>query len=263
MADQPTKRKRKRGLVHRANLFIDWLERKKILTRTPAFDPEYAKEYPTLKYLEEVYPKIKEECLMLLNDKDSLHDVEKMVGQYTQGGIHSIKWKSFMLKSGDFIRPNCEKCPETYNALRKVKGARNVFFSILDSNQYISPHTGYFKGFMRYHLGIVIPHNNEDNKCWIRINGDRVEYIGGKNKKAKNIAKGEKYHWKNGEGILFNDNYLHDAANESDQIRVVLFADIIRKFPAPLNWMVKFALWIAYKTPALKAVAKNAEVKLA
>ena len=46
------------------------------------------------------------------------------------------------------------------------------------------------------------------------------------------IERGEKYHWHEGEGIIFDDNYLHDAANESDEVRVVLWLDMRRPCPS-------------------------------
>ena len=37
----------------------------------------------------------------------------------------------------------------------------------------MSPHWGYYKGFVRYHLGVVIPDDNAERKCWLRVNTDR------------------------------------------------------------------------------------------
>ena len=59
---------------------------------------------------------------------------------------------------------------------------------------------------------------------------------------------------------MFNDNYVHDASNESDQIRVVLWLDAVRKFPFWINWLNSLALFIAYKNKTVQKVAKDAVV---
>lgn len=257
------KKKRKfRSLPYYVNRLFDLFERMGWVARTPAFVTDYYQDYPTLQYLDEAYEDIRQECLELIKSKNQLKDMESLVRGYTKGGIHSIKWKSFMLKSGRYIKVNCEKCPKTFGLLQQVKGVRTAFFSILDANQYIKPHVGYYKGFMRYHLGVLIPNNNEDKTCWIRVNDQRVEF-GRKRRWVKQIESGQKYYWRNGEGILFNDTYLHDAANQSDQVRIVLFIDVERKFPLFIHWFNQFLLWIAYQSPKVKQVAKDAEVQFA
>ena len=102
-------------------------------------------------------------------------------GGYTEGGIHSIKWKSFMFKSGDFLEENCKHAPKTTEILRQMPGIYTVFFSIID--------------------------------------------------------QGEKYYWHNGEGVIFDDAYLHDAKNDSDEVRVVVWIDVRRKMP---RWLQAF-----------------------
>ena len=62
---------------------------------------------------------------------------------------------------------------------------------------------------------------------------------------------------------MFNDVYLHDAANESKEIRVVLFIDVVRKFHWSIDWFNKLFLFIAYKTKYVKQIAENAKVKTA
>ena len=164
-----------------------------------------------------------------------------------------------MFKAGHFIEENCELCPETAHLLKKIPRIRQAFFSILYPNQYITPHRGYYQGFLRYHLGVIIPDNNEDNKCWIRVNDDLVD---NKNYDKSSMDRGKTYHWKNGEGIIFNDNYLHDASNETDEIRVVLWIDVVRKFPFWFDWLNLLLLKIGYQTKAARKVAEEAKVNI-
>ena len=84
----------------------------------------------------------------------------------------------------------------------------NVSISMLDPEISIPPHKGYFKGFLRYHICIETPDDDPDKP-----------YI---------IVGGEKYIWKTGEGILFDDMFEHEVVNRSKKRRIVLFLDIKR-----------------------------------
>lgn len=244
----------KRGIIYRINSFFRWMESKNIIKKTPNFTRDYHKDYPKVSILEENYEMILEECRNLLQHKDQITDVKDMMGGYTSGGIHVVKWKSFMIKSGKFIKENCRHCPNTAALIGKIPKVRTAFFSILDPHQYITPHEGYYDGFMRYHLGVIIPNNNENNECWIRVTN-------GVSDKSKMEELGDRYYWKNGEGVLFNDNYTHDASNESDQIRVILWIDLERNLPVPISWINSLFLNIAYSTESVKKIRKNTIVK--
>ncbi len=118
-------------------------------------------------------------------------------------------WRALFLKKiGKIDNKFIEDFPVTIKLL-KDKQIHNAFFSILDSGVEIPPHTGYYKGYLRYHLGIIIPNNNKE--------------------KAYIVCGGKKYIWKKGKGILFDDLYLHYVKNPTNQTRVVLYLDIKRK----------------------------------
>jgi aspartyl/asparaginyl beta-hydroxylase (cupin superfamily) len=226
---------------------------------TPAFIHDYHRDYRGLAELEAAHADVRRECEALVQIRDRLVDVENLAGKYTSGGIHSIAWKAFMFKSHRFIEANCALAPRTAELLRNVPGLYTAFFSILDPGQYITPHWGYWKGFLRYHLGVIIPRNNADGSSWLRVNANRAENA---LHDIKLIEHGEKYHWKEGEGVMFDDTVLHDAKNESNEVRVVLWLDLRRKLPPTLNALNTMVLEIAHRAPAIAAVRKNATVRL-
>lgn len=251
--------KQKKALVKKsANGVFVWLEERGLLRRTPAFDRDYLRDYPNLRILEENYPIIRDECLALLRDKDRLVDMKTMGGTYTQAGIHTIRWKTFMFKSGEFVEGNCRLAPRTTALLRQIPEVFTAFFSVLEPHQRIAPHWGYYKGFVRYHLGVVIPNDNANDECFLRVNSNLED-----NAKRDNalVEKGEVYHWKNGAGIVFDDNYLHDAGNDSDQIRVVLWLDVRRKMPLPLDLLNRLCLAVAKRDKSTKRIRQNALVE--
>lgn len=69
-----------------------------------------------------------------------------------------------------------------------------AMFSILEPGKYISPHKGPFTGCLRYHLGLKIPKDTKN--CYIKVNN-------------------EKFYWKEGEAMIFDDTYIHEVHNET------------------------------------------------
>ncbi len=250
--------KRKKAFVKTTlNSVFVWAEDKGLMKRTPAIDYDYLTHYPDLKIFEDHYDEIRAECLAMLNRQDRLVDISVMGGAYTKAGIHTIDWKTVMFKAGDFVEENCEKCPKTAELLRQTPGIFTAFFSVIQPHQYVTPHWGYWKGFVRYHLGVVIPDNNENKLCWIRVNGNAEQNA---KRDIAYIEQGEVYHWKNGEGILFDDNYLHDAANESDETRVVMWLDVRRKMPFYLDAYNRLCLALMRRDESMKKIQRNAVI---
>lgn len=225
--------------------------------RLPSFERDYRDEYPGLRDLEAGYADVRRECLELLTIKERLTDVEALGGTYTTGGIHAIAWKSYMFKAGGFLPDNCRRAPRTAELLRGIRGLFTAFFSVLEPHQYIKPHWGYWKGFVRYHLGVVIPNDNADDTCWLRVNADPED--NGKRDKSL-VERGQKYFWHDGEGVIFDDTFLHDAANDSDQVRVVLWLDIKRRMPLPLAALNSAFVGAAQWEPSIARVRKTAIV---
>jgi len=230
-----------------------------LIERMPAFDVDYGDDYPELRQLEASYADIRSECENLLRFRSQITDMSALGGQYTERGIHTIQWKAFMLKSGTFIPENCALAPKTAAALQPLTTIYNAFFSILEPHQYVSPHWGYYKGFVRYHLGVVIPENNANQKCWLRVNVDRADNA---RRDKKLIENGPKHYWENGRGVMFDDTNLHDAANDSDEVRVVLWLDVARKLPRGLDLYNRALLKAVYYEPSVRRFRENAVVRL-
>ena len=239
-----------------AGIFIG-AEQRGVFDKLPAFQRDLS-EYPELAVLAQNYAVIRAECEKLVDGSVRMPGMEEL-SSYTSGGIHQIAWKTFVFKSGDFIAENCALAPRTAALLEGIPGIYMAFFSVLEPHQHIKAHWGYWKGFVRYHLGVMIPNDNADNKCWIRINPDAQAAGGDKSQ----IEQGETYFWRNGQAVLFDDTFLHEAANESDQVRVVLFLDVARKMPWPLRLLNRLFLGIAHQTDAVKQVRENAKVTAA
>ena len=257
--DSLPNKKKKKLFTKSVNKVFRWFEDVGLMRRTPAYERDYHRTYPGLAELEAKHDVVKAECLALLGIKDKLTNMQELGAGYTAGGIHTAQWKAFMFASGgQFVEENCTRAPQTAELLKRIPNMDNAFFSVLDPNQYITPHWGYYKGFLRYHLGVVIPENNENGKCWLRVNDDLAD---NDQQEKELIERGEKYHWHEGEGIIFDDNYLHDAANESDEVRVVLWLDMRRPMPFYAGIFNKLVLWFVGRDASVEKIRRKALVE--
>lgn len=179
--------------------------------------------YRSLRELDGNYPVICEEVEAVLRNRDQLpryHDLAKSE-KYISGTIDADKnWKVFMLRSLiGTPEANQKKCPRTTALLEKIPNLYQAFFSILDPGKSIPAHCGTYLGYLRYHLGLVVPKNNPPS---MRV-------------------KDQIHTWEEGGSILFDDSWEHEVYNKSDGLRVVLIVDFLRPMPAPLhatNWLL-------------------------
>lgn len=226
--------------------------------RQPAFESDYLGTYPHFRLIEENYPTIRAECEALMKDRSRLVRMDELGGSYTAGDTHVADWTTLMFKSGSFIEENCRLAPRTADLIRKLPGVYTAFFSVLEPQQKLPPHFGYYKGFLRYHMGVMVPNDNADDSCWVRINADPADNA---RRDRDLIEKGERYFWKNGQGVVFDDTFLHEAANESDQVRVVLWFDFRRKMPWYLDAFNRFCLFVVHREGSVKRIRKKAVVE--
>jgi aspartyl/asparaginyl beta-hydroxylase (cupin superfamily) len=99
----------------------------------------------------------------------------------------------------------------------------------------------------------VNPHAEETDENKVKVNdqGD-----------TSMIEAGETYYWKNGEGVMFDDVYLHDAHNDSDEVRVVLFLDVARKLPWYLHIFNKISLFVAMRESSVVGMREKAVIQM-
>jgi len=207
--------------------------------RRPVFF-DLAKTCPSLLELDRNAQVVREELLALLPEKTQIpryHELDRMQTGISAGGDPEKSWKVFYLfLMGEKPKENRGKCPETSKLLDQVPGLFQAFFSILDGGKTIPAHRGPYRGYLRYHLGLVVP---AENPPTIRI-------------------KDQLYTWKEGESILFDDSWNHEVYNECVADRVVLIVDIRRPMPLPfalLNRSVEFVMRLVYGKQLIKKLA--------
>lgn len=123
------------------------------------------------------------------------------------------RWRVIILKWYSEEYPSRNLAPFTTGLIENDSQIKCAMFSILDGRKKIPPHRGPYAGSLRYHLGLAC-----DSKAFIKIDN-------------------QVYTWKNGESVLFDDTYMHEVENNSDEMRIILFMDILRPIPKPFQYV--------------------------
>jgi aspartyl/asparaginyl beta-hydroxylase (cupin superfamily) len=211
----------------------------RLIARTPSgrtefFEPD---EFPWIADVEARADEIKEELDGLLARVDQLpnfQDIQEEQRMLTQDD----RWKVFGFYAyGTRVDRNCRRCPRTAEIVESIPGMTTAMFSVLLPHKHIPPHRGPWKGVLRYHLALRTP--ADETAARIRV-GSRIE------------------HWRDGRSLVFDDTFEHEVWNDSDEIRVVLFVDVIRKLPWYLAAPNRAFIGAIRRSPFIKrAVANN------
>jgi len=192
--------------------------------------------FPWTKEIEREWRAIRAELDRVLTRKDDLpgfHELATDVATISQD--HG--WKSFLLGAYGFRSDsNIKLCPETWRICQKIPGLITVMFSIFEPGKHLLAHRGPYNGVLRLHLGLIVPEPRDQL-------GIRVE---------KDI-----YRWKEGEVVVFDDAYEHEAWNYTPRTRVVLFVDFRKPLRFPANFLNWLLLNFAVFTPFIREGIDN------
>ncbi|MBV8045895.1 MAG: aspartyl/asparaginyl beta-hydroxylase domain-containing protein [Paludibacterium sp.] len=186
-----------------------------LFSRVPAKPYLSEAQFPELKTLTANWERIREEALRLYGAGDI-----KASSRYDDLGFNSFfktGWKRFYLKWYGADHPSArERCPYTTALLAQYPQIKAAMFTALPPGGRLVQHRDPYAGSVRYHLGLITPN---DDHCYIAVDGQR-------------------YSWRDGQAVLFDETYLHYAENASGQNRIILFCDVERPmwFP-PAAWL--------------------------
>lgn len=123
---------------------------------------------------------------------------------YRYPGVAESRWRAFILhQHGRRNAANCARCPATAAVLERIPGAgiREAMFSVLRPGGRIPPHRDAGNYFLTAHLGLAVP-----GACGLTVGG---------------LTRA----WREGECLVFDTSYEHEAWNDADAPRVVLLFD--------------------------------------
>jgi len=179
-----------------------------------------SRQLTDLNYLRDNWQAIREEALAL-SEEGQIKASDKL----NDAGFNSFfrsGWKRFYLKWYDDDLPSAiERCPKTVELLKKAPSIKAAMFASLPPGGVLTPHRDPYPGALRYHLGLVTPNSDA---CFIKVD-DQI------------------HSWRDGEDVLFDETFIHEAHNETDQTRIILFADVHR--PLRFQWANKMSHWVS------------------
>ena len=122
-------------------------------------------------------------------------------------------WGAFhLIKGGKVIDSNARRCPRTMSALALLPQPNvpelgpAALFSALKPHTHIPPHHGISNTRLLVHLPLIVP-----EQCGFRVGNETRS-------------------WNAGSAFVFDDTIEHEAWNKSDQIRIILIADVWSPF---------------------------------
>ena len=196
-----------------------FLFRASLVGHTEFLDPA---RFPWVAEIEAGAPLIQAELDEVLRHREAMPNYIDLSDE-AAGLTDRENWKSFFFYAyGVEVPDNCARCPNTARLLGKIEGMKSGFFSIMVPGTHLKPHRGHFAGVLRYHLGLRIP---DADKCGIRVGATAA-------------------HWREGQSLVFDDTFEHEAWNHSDGLRVVLFVDFARPLPQPWKAINDLSIWL-------------------
>jgi len=175
-------------------------------------------QFPEMQPIQDNWEMIRQEALSLQEGGS----IAAATG-YNDIGFNSFfrtGWKRFHLCWYGKEVPSAQAgCPKTVALLKSIPSVKAAMFASLPPGATLVRHRDPYAGSLRYHIGLTTPN---DPKCFIDVDGER-------------------YFWKDGEAVMFDETYIHFAANETDQQRIILFCDVER--PVHTKAVALFNRW--------------------
>lgn len=115
---------------------------------------------------------------------------------------------------------NLSRCPTVASIVATSPDVLSASLSFLAPGKHIPPHRGPFRGILRGYLVLSMP------KC---ADGTPAAVL---------KVDGHEYRLDEGRFLLWDDTFMHEVWNDSDEVRIVLLLDIRRRgMPRLLTWL--------------------------
>jgi beta-hydroxylase len=179
------------------------------IPRRPILD---ADDFPDLLPLRENWEIIRDEAVALFeagHTKPSEERADLAFNTFFRRG-----WTRFYVKWYDDTLPSArELCPRTVALVDAIPSVSAALFAVLPPGGKLGQHRDPFAGSLRLHLGLATP-NSDACRIWV---------------------DGEPYSWRDGEAAVFDQTYVHEVRNDTDEHRIILFCDVTRPLHQPMR----------------------------
>jgi aspartate beta-hydroxylase len=170
--------------------------------------------HPWASRLADAFPEIRREATAILEADSDLPDFFKLppgtsMDKYLGGSAQRPAWQAFFFyRHGRRYDANHARCPVTSEVLdsldlcRIADQAPEICYSVIRPHTVLKAHHGVTNARLVMHLPLIVPPD-----C------------------ALNVVDVGEHQWREGELMMFDDTYLHEAWNRSDRSRVIVLMD--------------------------------------
>ena len=177
--------------------------------------PWYEREaFPWVAELERAAPQMRAEIERVLADDQGVEPyVQEEARRASRGHslLNDASWSAFHLfRNGERVQENVARCPLITRLLellpipRIERRSPMALISILKPGTHIPPHHGMLNTRLICHVPLVVP-----NGCRLRVGAETRDVV-------------------EGQAMIFDDSFEHEAWNEGDSVRAVLLFEIWR-----------------------------------
>jgi len=170
--------------------------------------------FPWVAELEAAAPLMRAEIEGVLASEQGLEPyVQEEAKRASRGHslLNDARWSAFHLyRNGERVEENAERCPLIMRLLDVLpipqikRRSPMALISILKPGTHIPPHHGLLNTRLICHIPLVVPKG-----CRLRVGAETREVV-------------------EGEAMIFDDSFEHEAWNEGDSVRAVLLFEIWR-----------------------------------
>jgi aspartate beta-hydroxylase len=190
------------------------------------------RDFPGAAAFVDAWPTIRDEAIAVSRQ---LHTIprfhELMPEQSSISANDGRDWRMYILKAYGVEEPrHMAECPTLATLVRQAPEVISASFSFIGPRKHIPPHRGPFRGILRFYLMLVMP-RLADGTPAATLRVDDVDY-----------------RLNDGEFLLWDDTFEHEAWNDSDEVRIVLSLDVRRPhMPADMRYLsaaiIHFVRW--------------------
>lgn len=174
---------------------------------------ESALYFPDAAKFVDAWPSLREEALGVAARMQAIPRFHEVMPAQTPISANDGKdWRVFILKVyGTLIDKNMAECPKLASIIASSPDVVSATLSFLAPRKHIPRHRGPFRGVLRFQLGLSVPVDVNGQPAAVLSLNDQEHRIG------------------NGEYLLWDDTYLHEVWNHSDEMRIALLLDVRRR----------------------------------
>ena len=180
------------------------------ITTPPLLDLEH--EFPGGAAFVAAWPAIREEALRVSAELHRIPRFHELMPEQSDISANDGRdWRMYILKAYGVEEPgHMAECPTYARLVRADPSVVSASFSYIGPRKHIPPHKGPFRGILRFYLMLAMPRHGDGTPA------------------AVLKVDGVPYRLNDGEYLLWDDTYEHEAWNESDDVRIVLSLDVRR-----------------------------------